>query len=80
MDLPHHLDLDCTLRYVSELASQNVPAYTAFDVRLAWRPTQQFELAIVGQNLFDNQHLEFGASANRHEIERGVFATLTFRW
>jgi iron complex outermembrane receptor protein len=80
MDLPHHIDLDCSLRYVSELSNQNVPGYVAVDVRLGWRPNQNLELAIVGQNLFDDQHPEFGGGANRHEIERSVFATLTYRW
>lgn len=80
MDLPHHIDLDCSLRYVSELSNQNVPGYVAVDVRLAWRPNQNLELAIAGQNLFDDQHPEFGIGANQHEIERGVFASLTYRW
>jgi iron complex outermembrane recepter protein len=80
MDLPHHIDLDCSLRYVSELSNQNVPSYVAVDMRVAWRPNDHLELAIVGQNLFDDSHPEFGAGANRHEIERGVFATFTYKW
>jgi iron complex outermembrane receptor protein len=80
MDLPHHIDLDCSLRYVSELSSQDVPDYIAVDLRLAWRPNDHLEFAIVGQNLFDDRHPEFGGGANRREIERGVFATLTLRW
>jgi iron complex outermembrane receptor protein len=80
MDLPYHLDLDCMVRYVSELRSQGVPAYVAADVRLAWRPNDRMEFAIVGQNLFDNRHPEFGAGANQHEIERGVYAMFTLRW
>jgi len=38
MDLPWHLDLDCSVRYVSELRNPSVPAYWATDLRLAWRP------------------------------------------
>jgi iron complex outermembrane receptor protein len=52
----------------------------AVDARLAWRPNDQLELALVGRNLFDNRHPEFGASATRHEIERSVFAMFTYRW
>jgi iron complex outermembrane receptor protein len=80
MDLPHHLELDGNVRYVSALHTQNVPGYVAVDVRLAWRPTEQLEFAIVGQNLFDNQHPEFGAGVNRHEIQRGAYAMVTYKW
>jgi iron complex outermembrane receptor protein len=80
MDLPHHVELDGTVRYVSALTSQNVPGYVAVDVRLAWRPNEHMELALVGQNLLDNQHPEFGSGINRHEIERGAFVTFTYRW
>jgi len=38
------------------------------------------EFAIVGQNLFDNEHPEFAAGGVGHEIERGVYAMFTFRW
>jgi iron complex outermembrane receptor protein len=80
MDLPHHLELDCAVRYVSELTNQNVPGYVALDVRLAWHPNDQLELAIVGQNLLDERHPEFGAAANRREIERSVYTMLTCKW
>jgi len=80
MDLPHHIDLDCMMRYVSELSRQNVPSYVAVDVRLAWRPNDHVELALVGRNLFDDRHPEFGGGAFGHEIERSVFAMFTYRW
>ena len=80
MDFPRDISLDCALRYVSELSNQDVPGYVAVDVRLAWRPTENFEMAIVGQNLFDQRHPEFGAGAGRHEMERGAYVTLTSRW
>jgi iron complex outermembrane receptor protein len=80
MDLPHHIELDATVRYVSALRNQKVPGYVAVDVRLGWRPTEHIEFAIVGQNLFDNQHPEFVAGTSRHEIERGAYAMFTYRW
>jgi iron complex outermembrane receptor protein len=80
MDLPYHLELDGDVRYVSALRNQNVPAYVAVDMRLAWRPTDHLELSIVGQNLFDDRHPEFGAGLNRHEIERGAYAMITCKW
>ena len=80
MDLPYHIELDCILRYVDALPDPHVPAYTTADVRLAWHPKPGFEVSIVGQNLFDNQHPEFGAPATRQEIQRSVYGKITWRF
>jgi iron complex outermembrane receptor protein len=80
MDLGRNVDFDLSLRYVSELSDQKIPGYVAADARLAWRPQPGLELAIVGQNLFDDRHPEFVTGDVRHEIERSAFATLTYRW
>jgi iron complex outermembrane receptor protein len=54
-----------------------VPAYTELDVRAAWRPTADFEVAVVGRNLLHDRHPEFGApSPDRVEIQRSVLARL----
>jgi iron complex outermembrane receptor protein len=57
-----------------------VPSYVALDLRLGWRPTPNWEFAIVGQNLLDRQHPEFGAPATRQEIPRSVYGKLTWRF
>jgi iron complex outermembrane receptor protein len=69
--LPGGLDLDLRFRHVSRLPSQNVPAWTALDVRAAWRPSPRLELAATGQNLLDPHHPEFGGGS---EIQRSVHA------
>ncbi len=79
-NLRRGLELDVTFRHVSQLASQSVPAYATADVRLGWRPRPQWEFAVVGQNLFDGQHVEFGSpGASRTEVRRGVYARITWR-
>jgi iron complex outermembrane receptor protein len=80
VDFPHRVELDCTLRYVDTLPNQNVASYLVADVRLGWRPTKQLELAVVGQNLLDNRHPEFGTGATRHEIQNGVYGKVTYWW
>jgi len=80
LDLPAHFELDAVLRYVDLLPSPSVPSYVTADLRLAWRPSPSLELSIVGQNLFDNQHPEFGAAANRQEIPRSVYGKVTWRF
>jgi iron complex outermembrane receptor protein len=79
MNLPANLEFDTTLRYVDALPSQRVGAYVALDVHLGWRPIQNLELAVVGQNLLDNRHLEF-SSTFRTEIQRGVYGKVTWRY
>jgi iron complex outermembrane recepter protein len=84
MDLPYHLQLDVTGRYVDELTARQIPAYVALDVRLGWRPTQNLELALVGQNMFDNHHPEFRTpnfvQTQPTEVPRSVYLQATFRF
>ncbi|MFL6539569.1 MAG: TonB-dependent receptor plug domain-containing protein [Chthoniobacterales bacterium] len=79
-DLPWHLQFDAVLRYVDSLLNPATAAYTALDLRLAWSPRKNLELAVVGRNLLDPQHPEFANAtpALTHEVDRSVFATL--RW
>ena len=50
----------------------------SFDARLAWRWRDNLEISIVGQNLWDDQHPEFGAGATREEIPRSVFGKVAW--
>lgn len=79
MDLPAHFQFDVTARYVDSLPSPTVPSYFTVDVRVAWR-FKNLELSVVGQNLLDDRHPEFGAPASRTEIERGVYGKVTCRF
>lgn len=61
-DVGRRVTLDLTLRGVDRLESisvGNIPSFVTMDARLAWKPMQNLELAVVGQNLFDDQHQEF---------------------
>jgi iron complex outermembrane receptor protein len=73
LELPGNTELDIGIRRVGALPNPNVPAYTAVDVRLAWRLRHELELAVVGQNLFDSGHPEFGNAATRSEMARGAY-------
>ena len=79
MSLTPTLDLDIDLRSIDDLTSPAVAAYTELGARLAWRVTDQVELAVIGDNLLNDQHLEFvNGSVPRREIPRSVRASL--RW
>jgi len=77
-DLPGHLSLDGTVRYVGDIVNQQVPAYGELDVRLGWQPVPRLEVSVVGQNLLHDHHVEFGAPGARSDIKRGVYGF--FEW
>ncbi|MFL6631629.1 MAG: TonB-dependent receptor plug domain-containing protein [Massilia sp.] len=65
-------EFDVTVRHVGALPRPGVPAYTAVDARWGWHIRPGVELSIIGQNLFDPRHAEFGAPATRSEYERAL--------
>ncbi|MBN1590933.1 MAG: TonB-dependent receptor [Pirellulales bacterium] len=83
-DLRHDVNFDMMLRYVDALTTLDIPAYVTMDFRLAWRPTEHFEAALVGRNLLDPRHFEYvrnqGPEAEATEVERGMYGTVTFRY
>ena len=80
VDLPAHFQFDVVARYVDTLGNPNVPSYFTCDVRVAWRYKDRLEISLVGQNLWDNQHPEFGAAASRQEIPRSIYGKVTWRF
>jgi len=80
MDLNRHLELDLQARYVDNLSAQDVDSYIAVDARLAWKPTNKMEMAVVGKNLFDRSHPEFEPQflpTTPTEVERSVYFKIT---
>jgi iron complex outermembrane receptor protein len=79
-DFTRHVSLDAQLRYVDNV--QSVPAYLTADIRLSWRPTDDLELSLVGQNLFDDQHPEQASTIGLPTVEvpRGFYGKLTWRF
>lgn len=82
LTLPHDVDFDTVIRFVDTLNQPGpaVPAYLTMDLRLAWRPRKDLEFSVVGQNLLDDQHPEFGAPASRLEIPRGVYGKVSWQF
>jgi iron complex outermembrane receptor protein len=87
LDLPGGWELDAHLRHATELPRQpeievgpGIDGYTELDVRFAWHANEQLELALVGQNLLHDRHVEFGTPATRGAIERGVYGKVTWQF
>src|SRR5713101_8024660 len=80
LDLPKKLEFDQTLRYVSSLPAQLVQAYTTADVRFSWHATRSLDVSVVGQNLFQPHHAEFGGDPGPLVgIERSACIKLTWQ-
>jgi iron complex outermembrane receptor protein len=69
-DIGRNWDLDLWLRYVDPVTVYivDIDNYYSLDVRLAWRPLAGLELALVGQNLLEEQHTE-------SQVEFGTVST-----
>ncbi|MCB1930282.1 MAG: TonB-dependent receptor [Rhodocyclaceae bacterium] len=76
-------DVDALVRHVGRLDAPapgvEVPSYTELDLRLAWRPRRDLELAVAGRNLLHASHAEFVSELGDMpalEVERSVFGQL----
>lgn len=93
-DLPHEVELDLIGRFVSALKGFNaagtpgfpdaIDAYFSLDTRVSWSPIKKLNLSLVGQNLLDSHHPEFGSDIAVRvpliELQRGVYAKANYQW
>lgn len=84
----HDIDLDMWFRYVdsnfivSSSGNATIPSYVTLDLRTAWRPLNNVELSVVGQNLLQSSHLEY-VSENQTlptAIVRGVYGKISWKF
>lgn len=87
MDLPAGIELDAHLRWVDTLVNNNngqvgtVPSYLDLTVRMGIHLNDQWEFSVVGHNLLDDHHPEFGVpSPARVEIRRSVFGKVAWHF
>jgi iron complex outermembrane receptor protein len=78
-DLSRRIELDATVRYISELPTPGTPAYAEAGFRIGWRPTPPLELALIGRDLLHADHLEFVSptSVRQTRLQRALFARAT---
>ncbi|MBN1911392.1 MAG: TonB-dependent receptor [Pirellulales bacterium] len=80
--LPGDLEFDAALRYVDNISGVQVPRYLTMDLRLAWHPSKNLEMAVAAQNLFDRHHYEYANEVfnlGATQVRRAVFGQLTWR-
>jgi iron complex outermembrane receptor protein len=73
--------LDLAIFHVGRLEQLQVAAYTRADINAEWRFTSRLSAMVIGQNLFDAAHAEFGTTGSlllATEVPRS--ASLRLRW
>lgn len=83
LNLSRNVELDMWARYVDRLPAYDISSYVTIDARLAWAPVDGLELALVGQNLLEDQHPEFEPEflgTVGTEVQRSVYAKITWRF
>jgi iron complex outermembrane receptor protein len=80
INLAQNLDWDVGLRVIGALASPDVRNYVTLDTRLGWTVMKGVELSLIGYNLLDHDHPEFGAGATRSEVARAFYAKLVWNY
>lgn len=77
-------ELDLYTRYVDNVPNLAIRSYISADLRYSWRPNRNLELSVVGQNLLDDHHAEYGANSFTGEVTtevpRSVYGMATFRY
>lgn len=87
-DLPHNVEFTASAYYVDDLAAldintgRNVEDYLRLDLRLAWQPLENLEVSLVGQNLLDGEHQEFGGFAyqNSSQVPQSFYGNVTWKF
>jgi iron complex outermembrane receptor protein len=80
MDLPHNLELNTALYYVSSLDDLEIDSHIRVDLNLSWHVNKTVTLAAGCHNLFDDSHQEFSNAMDgilASEVPRKVYANLT---
>jgi len=75
MTLASNVDIDVGLRAVDALPKPAVPSYIEADARVGWRVTDDVEVAVGGESLLNDAHME---SPEDRLVRRNLYAEL--RW
>jgi iron complex outermembrane receptor protein len=80
-NIGRRLEFDQAYYYVSALPAQNVHAYQTMDGRFQWNIRKQFSFSVVGQNLFQPHHYEWGTGDPTESLvglRRAAYLKLTW--
>jgi iron complex outermembrane receptor protein len=66
-------------RMPTDVTGEGIDAYSALDLRLGWHLSAQWRLSLVGQNLLDDEHVEFGSAESRGALRRAAYLKAEWR-
>jgi iron complex outermembrane receptor protein len=66
-------------RLPTDFTGAGIGAYSSLDLRLGWQLAPEWRLSLVGQNLLDEEHAEFGTPATRGEFSRAAYLKAEWR-
>jgi iron complex outermembrane recepter protein len=82
LNLPHKVEFDSAIYYVSPLVGPGIKAYTRFDLGVGWHPNSAFEIRAGGRNLVQAEHYEFnsGDQVQAEPVRRSAYLKATWRF
>ena len=82
MDLPWDLELDLGAFFTDGRRDVGVPSHVRLDARLGWRPVEGLELSLVGQDLLEDDHLEYDVPlfVETTRVQRSVLGKVVWRF
>ncbi len=79
-------ELDAQFRYLSrivrmpqEVSGEGIDGYSELDLRFGWLVSPRWRLSLMGQNLLNDEHFEFGTAESRGALERAVYIKSEWR-
>lgn len=85
MNLPHNVTFYSALRWIDVIHNNQgpvvgtVPAYWELNARLAWHLNRSVEMSVVGRNLLQARHVEYGfPGPTREEILRSIYGEISY--
>lgn len=81
-DIDDRWSLDSMLYYVDQIAADDAPSYLRFDLNLGLKITDNIKINLVGQNLLEASHHEFGTAtgSNTTEVPRALYGKMTWEF
>ena len=80
LDFAKAFSFDLAYRYVSVLPALTVPSYSTMNARFDWRYRKEFKFSVVGENLLQPHHAEYGGAdpGPNVEIKRSAYGQITW--
>jgi iron complex outermembrane receptor protein len=66
-------------RLSADTSGEGIDAYSSLDLRLGWRVSPGWQVSLMGQDLLDARHVEFGTPASRGTLRRAAWLKAEWR-